>query len=109
MVQSVFDLASLDTTRPLYPVSDLAWPLSMLLTLIVGVTAFFAGQPWGWRRVVPLFCGLGLPVAIILGIVFGEAVMQLSFPIHTALGWLPLGFSVYSAALKETLSPAFAH
>jgi len=109
MMQSVFDLAAFNTRHPLYMVSDLAWPLSMSLTLIVGVTVFFAGQLRGWRRVAPFFCGLGLPVAIILGIIFGEAGMLLSFPLHTALGWLLLGFSVYSAAPKDAAAPAFAH
>lgn len=109
MMQSVFDLTSFNTANPLYRVSDLAWPLSMLLTLIVGVSVLFADQLKGWRRFAPLFCGLGLPTAIILGMIFSEAGMLLSFPLHTALGWTLLGFSVYSAAPEAAAAPTFAH
>lgn len=107
MMQSVFDLTSFDTSSPLYMVSDVAWPLSMLLTLIVGVTALFAGTLKGWRRFVPFFCGLGLPMAILLSLVFGDQGTQLSFPIHTALGWFLIGLVVFAAKPTTVRTAAF--
>ena len=104
VMQSVFDLSGLDSSSPLYLVSDLAWPLSMLLTL-VGVTVLFAGVLKGWEQFVPLFCGRGLPVALVLGALFGDAALFWSFPLHTALGWALLGYVVYRAA-PRTLSAA---
>lgn len=109
MLQSVFDLAGFDDSSVLYLLSDLAWPLSMLLTLLVGVTVLFAGVLRGWGRFVPLFCGLGLPVAILLGTLFGEAAMFWSFPLHTALGWVLLGCVVYQTAPRPLSAAAFTH
>lgn len=109
MLQSVFDLAGLGRSSPLYLVSDLAWPLSMLLTLIVGVTVLVAGTLKGWGRFVPLFCGLGLPVALLLGALFGESALFWSFPLHTALGWALLGYVVYRAVPRGLGEAALAH
>lgn len=109
MMQSVFDLVGVRTDSALYMASDLAWPLSMLLTLLVGMAVLFARRLTGWRRFVPLLCGLALPVAILMGVPFGDAGMQLSFPLHTALGWALLGYAVYSAAPRATSRPVFTH
>lgn len=96
MLQSVLDLVSFNDTSVIYMVTDLAWPLSMLLTLIVGVNVLFTGTLKGWQRFVPFFCGLALPTSMVLGLIFGETAMAMSFPLHTALGWLLLGLCVYA-------------
>lgn len=57
ILQSAMDLLRVPTGNALYMVTDLAGPLSMVLTLVVGVAAIFSRQLSGWRRVVPLFMG----------------------------------------------------
>lgn len=63
-LRTPLDLLHFDRESPLYMVSDLTWPLSMLLTLTVGAAALFARVLPLPQRLVPLFCGLALPLTI---------------------------------------------
>jgi hypothetical protein len=58
-------------TSPLFVVTDMAWPLSMLTWNLVSITAAVAGRLPGWRRFALLPMGLALPLTIVLGAVTG--------------------------------------
>lgn len=67
ILQTPMDLLRVPTGHPLYVVTDIAWPLSMLLTLLVGIAALFARQLCGWTRFVPLFMGAFIPIMVLQG------------------------------------------
>lgn len=69
--QTFMDLFNVSTESPFYLMTDLAWPLSMVLTFVVSVTILFAPVLKGWHRFVPLFCGVSLPVAMVLMVLLG--------------------------------------
>lgn len=96
ILQTVMDLFKVPTANPLYMVTDLAWPLSMLLTLIVGVAAVFARQLRGWTRFVPLFMGAFIPVMVLQGALGVE--VPFLFEAHTILAWGLLGLTLITAA-----------
>lgn len=62
----------LDSNDIVFIVTNRAWPLSLLWMLVVGVTALAAKRLSGWRRFVPLLCGLALPFGIVAEIAFGD-------------------------------------
>jgi hypothetical protein len=81
-----------------FMVTDMAWPLSMIWMLAVGITAAVVGRLLGWQRFVPLLCGLAFPLSIILGLIAGldmqSNVMGLVFFGMLAVFWGLLGFVV---------------
>lgn len=107
ILQTVMDLLKVPTGNPLYMVTDLSWPLSMLLTLVVGVAAIFARQLKGWTRFVPLFMGAFIPIMVLQG-ALGLNLPHL-FDAHTILAWGLLGLTLIGAATRAqapTTDPA---
>ena len=86
-----------------FNVMDAAWPLSMLWMLVVGITVVVAGRMPGWRRFVPLLCGLWLPLGIPLQMVLGDQVGSFMFGV-SAVFWALLGYAVRGAG--ERTAPA---
>lgn len=95
ILQSAMDLLRVPTGNALYMVTDLAWPLSMVLTLVVGVAAIFSRQLSGWRRFVPLFMGAFLPLMVIQQALGAE--VPYLFDAHTILAWGLLGVTLITA------------
>lgn len=98
VLQSPLDLLPISTTNPLYLVTDLAWPLSMLLTLLVGFAVVVAKRMRSWKRFVPLYCGVSIPLALgfmALGVDL-FALLPYAFDLHTVTGWGLLGYVVFS-------------
>lgn len=96
--QEVQDLTG---ARPLgavgYHAADVAWPLSHVLMLAVGVAVLRAGVWRGWRRRTPLACGLVLPLAIAAAAVGGRVAMGWVFCPGTTLAFAALGVAVATA------------
>jgi len=83
----------------LLQVTDAAWPLSHILMLVLGGLLVGAKRLRGWRRFPPFLCGLALPVFIVMrGVGAPGAVMSLSFPVLTTLGFFLLGLAVRTSA-----------
>jgi hypothetical protein len=76
-----------------YTASDLAWPLSHLLMLVVFAAVWRAGVWTGWRRWTPLACGLALPLTFAAA-GSGVAPPGLVFSVATAASFLALGLAV---------------
>ncbi|GEM85758.1 hypothetical protein [Meiothermus granaticius] len=94
--QSLMDILKVPTSSPFYIVTDLAWPLSMVLTFAVSVAVLLSGGLSGWHRLVPLLCGLSLPATLLLTALTGQELPGWVFGAHTALGWLLLGYVVFA-------------
>jgi hypothetical protein len=56
----------------LFNITDVAWPLSMLWMIVVGIAVIAANRLSGWQRFVPLLCPLWLPIAIVVSMSFGD-------------------------------------
>ncbi|MGZ8412059.1 MAG: hypothetical protein ACXW05_04950 [Gemmatirosa sp.] len=96
--QQVQDLMG---TRPLgdaaYLATDVAWPLSHVFMLVVGVAVLRAGVWRGWRRWTPLACGLVLPLSFLPAAIWGHAAMGVVFCPGTALAFGALGLAIATA------------
>ncbi|MBB6096738.1 hypothetical protein HNR42_000150 [Deinobacterium chartae] len=95
ILQTPMDLLKLPTSHPLYLVTDLAWPASMLLTFVVSVAALFARALPGWTRFVPMLCGISVPLTLLLTLLLGRELPGLLMLLHTAVAWALLGWVVY--------------
>jgi hypothetical protein len=96
----------------LFLITDIAWPISMLFMLVVGITAAVAGRLAGWRRFAPLLCGLAFPLSILIAMVGGmdmdsQAAGLIFFSMLAAF-WMLLGFVVRQteAAPEPVAAPA---
>jgi hypothetical protein len=99
ILQSLVDILKVNTSNPFYMVTDLAWPFSMLLTFIVGVAVVVARGLPGWKRFIPLYTGIGVPLALI-SMALGFGMPMWYFDFHTITGWTLLGYVVFSEADK---------
>ena len=95
----VYEFAAPGSDSVLYHITDIAWPLSMLLLLITGIVAIRARTFEGWLRFTPLIAALWLPLGIaemgVLGLTAGQTVGGL----HTAIGWFLIGYAVRRGGL----------
>ncbi len=83
---------------------DAAWPLSMLWILVVGITVVIAGWTAGWRRFVPLLCGLWFPLGGVAMVAFGDESGVVGFGL-AAVFWFLLGHVARSSD-DEARGPA---
>ena len=75
-------------------ITDLAYPFSHVLMIIVGV-ALVRAKVWrGWRRVPAFLVGLALPSFIGLSIAFGRENAGFIFPLMVTIGFFTLGLAV---------------
>ena len=81
----------------LYNIADAAWPLSVLLMIVTGITIARAGVLTGWRRFPAIACGLALPVATVIGILAGGDAMGPAFGSITTLAWGALALSALNS------------
>ena len=84
--------------------TDLAWPLSMLWMLVVGITVVVAKRMSGWWRFVPLLCGIWLPLGIPLQAVLGEQTGSIMFGV-SAVFWVLLGYAVRGGSGRTAPAP----
>jgi hypothetical protein len=85
-------------------VTDIAWPLSMVWMLVVGVTVLVAKWLPGWKRFVPILCPLWLPIAIVGSFAFGEAagIAGVGF---AAVLWALLGYIIREGGRQPAPAP----
>ena len=106
-LQGPLDILNVDRDSPLYMVTDLTWPLSMLLTFVVSVAVLIARVLPLPHRLAPLVCGISLPVGLAYMILARlEDLPQAEFAWHTAIGWFLLGLSLILARPRTVQRPA---
>lgn len=90
----VYEFAAPGADSLLYHITDVAWPLSMLLLLLTGIAALRARTFEGWLRFTPLLAALWLPLGIAEMAAIGETAGQAVGGLHTAFGWFLIGYAV---------------
>ena len=81
-------------TSWLFFITDMAYPFSHVLMLVVGA-AILRAKVWrGWRRVPALLVGLALPSFFALSAVVGRENGSFIFPLLVTLGFFTLGLAV---------------
>jgi hypothetical protein len=94
--------ALLSDEHPLFIISDIAWPVSMMWMFILGVTIAVRAVLTGWRRFIVMICGIALPCSILFAIVTGSdmsgTVVGLLFFTWLAIGWFLLGLAIWQSA-----------
>lgn len=101
---------------PVFLITDLAWPLSMLTWNLVAITAAVVGRLPGRLRFALLPMGLALPLTIVLSIVTGGGMqgdlVGVIFFAMLFVFWAVMGFVVFksepSAERAEVRTPAVA-
>jgi hypothetical protein len=90
----VYEIVDPKADSVLFHVTDIAWPLSMVTLLAIGIVAIVARRLQGWACFTPLVCGLWLPVSILAGAIFGTTAGLIIGGAHVTIGWLLLGYAI---------------
>lgn len=100
--------ALVSDTHPLFIITNIVWPLSMLTMNLVGITAAVVGQLRGWRRFALLPCGLAFPIitgfSILVGADMESAAIGMAFFGWLAVAWAVMGFVVYDSERPEAIA-----
>jgi C4-dicarboxylate transporter len=78
-------------------ITDMAYPFSHVLMIIVGFAVWKTGLWRGWRLIPPFLCGLALPLFLASSALFGRENSGWIF-----IGGVTLGFFLLGYAVKNT-------
>jgi hypothetical protein len=80
----------------IFTITDLAYPFSHLLMIIVGIAVLRAGVWRGWRRIPALLLGFTLPSFFAVIALAGRENGIFCFPLMVAVGFFLLGLAVFT-------------
>ncbi len=101
-VFQVYECIAPHSQSPLFAITDTSWPLSMVLMLVIGIVAPFASGLRGWTRFVPLFCGLWLPVGIVISSSVDTTIGQIISGVYVTVGWFLLSYVICNGGNTHT-------
>lgn len=85
----------------IYFITDMAYPFSHVLMIIVGIAVIKAGIWHSWRRIPALMIGLGLPLFFGLIPFIGRENAGFTFPLLVTSGFFLLGLAVFTTKPHE--------
>ena len=85
----------------LFFVTDMAYPFSHVLMIVVGIAIIRAGVWRGWRKVPAFLIGFALPLFFAASSAFGRENTGWIFIGSVTLGFFALGLAVFNANQKE--------
>lgn len=94
---AVFNVQEMMGANPdslFYFVTDLAWPASHILMLVLGTLVLLAKVWRGWRVVAPFLCGLALPAFFAIKAIAGITLGGFTFGVTTTMAFMLLGYAV---------------
>jgi hypothetical protein len=93
-----------DKNDIVFIVTDVAWSLSMLWMLVVGITVVVARRLSGWQRFIPLLCPFWLPIALFLSAALGDWAGFIGVG-YAAVLWGLLGYIVFVSRDRQQPTP----
>jgi hypothetical protein len=96
----IFEFVSPGNSSVLYTITDISWPLSMLLLFITSIVIVFARVFEGRLRFLPLVAGIWLPLGIVSQMALGEVGGGIFAGVHSMIGWFLLGYVIYSGGKR---------
>lgn len=82
-------------------ITDMAYPFSHILMIIVGIAVIRAGAWCGWRRIPAFLVGLALPSFIVLSAAAGRENGSFIFPLMVTTGFFLLGLAVFTTKTDQ--------
>lgn len=90
----VYEFAAPGSDNVIYTITDIAWPLSMLLLLITGIVMIRARIFEGWLRFTVLIAALWLPLSVLALTLVGDEGGMAIGAVHTVIGWFLVGYAI---------------
>lgn len=91
----IFEFTGFAVGTIFFTIVDIAWPLSMIILLIVGITIAIIGGLRGAARFVPVIAPLWLPLNIIVTMAAGRDAVLLISGIVATIGWFLTGYVIF--------------
>ncbi|HVE58354.1 MAG TPA: hypothetical protein VNB22_16095 [Pyrinomonadaceae bacterium] len=82
-------------------ITDMAYPFSHILMIVVAVAVIRAGVWRGWRRIPAFLVGLALPSFFGLSAAVGRANGGFIFPLMVTVGFFLLGLAVFTTKTDQ--------
>ena len=82
-------------------ITDMAYPFSHVLMLVVGIAVLKAGVWRDWRRIPAFLVGFALPSFFAASAVFGRANGSFIFPVMVTIGFFLLGLAIRMTEAKS--------
>lgn len=97
MCFDVLDNAAPDARgTTIHLITDLAYPFSHLLMIVVGIAVVRAKVWRGWKIIPAFLIGFGLPLFIVSSAVVGREAVSFTFPFFVTTGFFLLGLAVFT-------------
>lgn len=93
-VFQVFEFFTPDAQHLLFTITDIAWPLSMVVLLIIGITTAIVGRLQGAARFIPVIAPLWLPGSILGSVAIGREAGLILGGVIATVGWFLTGYVV---------------
>jgi len=109
-VSNVLVLLQIGMDSQFFSILDLFWTISHIWMLVIGILVLTAMRLRGWMRVVPLFTGLWLPLALFLfSIIMGGTEESMLFSgAYSTVACMLMAYVVFRLGTKAQLSNTFA-
>jgi len=82
-------------------ITDMAYPFSHILMIIVGIAVIRAKVWRGWHRIPAFLVGFALPSFIGLSVAFGRENANFIFPLMVTTGFFLLGLAVFTTKTNQ--------
>lgn len=93
-VYQVYEFVAPRADTVVYGIASAAWPLGMMLMIVIGIAVLRAHIFRGWARFVPLACGLWFPLLVVSIKAAGATPALIIGGIYVMVGWLLLGYVI---------------
>jgi hypothetical protein len=91
----VFEFTGFGEGTIFFTITDIAWPLSMVTLLIIGITIAIIGGLRGAARFVPILAPIWLPLNIVVTMTVGRDAALIVSGIVATLGWVLTGYVIF--------------
>lgn len=109
-IWNVYEMILPNHNTWLYYALDSFWPISNVVMIGVGIAVIRAKKLAGWKRYVPLLCGLWLPVTIAASFALGDMAFAISNG-YTVVAWTLLAITVLTSqeAVSQKVDESMAN
>jgi hypothetical protein len=92
----------------IFVITDMAWPLSMVFMIVVGIAVIRANRWAGWQRFSPILCAAWLPIALLIGMGAESNPALANASMLVGFGWTFVFWFILALVVRSNATLALA-